>query len=157
MPSPNPHTSHLYTSPQPPPPPPLRIPTRPHYNVTAPAPAPTLGFTTQPPYEYAPRPPARQMSGSFPRHSSVSDPGQVPSISTRPPFTSTGTDAPGPRPPQRLTTMPVPVIPNTAAPAPYHSGSSPPNIVYSPPQPVRSGGPPPSTPGWSYRGCPILV
>ena len=38
-----------------------------------------------------------------------------------------------------------------------HSGSSPPNTVYPPPQSVMSGGPPPNTQGWSYRGCFTLV
>jgi len=138
------HTSQLYTSPQPHPPPPLRQSTYPQFNVTAPAPAP--------PYEYAPPPLAPQMSGFISHHSSTSDYG--PPIPARPPFTATGANASGPRPPQGLTTMPVP---NTAASVPYHYGSSPPNIVYPPPQSVRSEGSPPNTQGWSYRGCSTSV
>ena len=52
---------------------------------------------------------------------------------------STGTNASGPRPLKLLMTMPVPVLTNTAASVPYHSGLSSPNIVedesYSPDDP----------------------
>jgi hypothetical protein len=142
VPSPGTHPSQLYTSPQPPPPPPLRQSTYPQFNMTAPAPAPA------PPYGYAPPPLAPQMSGSISHHSPISDYG--PPIPARPPFTGTGTNVSGPRPPQGLTTMPVP---NTAASVPYHHGSFPPNHVHPPP----SEGSPPNTQSWSYRGCSTSV
>jgi hypothetical protein len=155
VPSASTHTSQQYSSHRPPQPPPIRHSTRPHPNVTAPPPAPTPRFTTEPapPYEYVRPPPAPQMSGSTSHYSSISDPG--PSIPARPPFTAIGTNASGPRPPQRLMTMPVP---NNAAPVHYHSGS-PPNIVYPPPQSEMTGGSPPNTQGsgWSYRECSTLV
>ncbi|KAF8501480.1 hypothetical protein F5888DRAFT_1672599 [Russula emetica] len=121
---PSTHTSQLYLSP--PEPPSIRKSSKsicPYSNVTAPPPAP--------PYEFARPPPVPLMSGSIP---------------ARPPFTAIGTNALGP--PQRLMTIPAP---NTAAPVPYHSGSSP-NIVHPPAQSEMTGGPPPNTQGssWSY-------
>jgi hypothetical protein len=159
---PDTHTSQPSTYSQMPPPP-IHRSTHPHSNVTVPAPAP--------PYEYAPSPPARQMSESSSYHSSISDTG--PSTPAGYPFTAAGTNASGSRSQPQRYTMPVPIHPNITASAPYdsgsynsgpyhsgphHSGSSRPNIVDSPPQSVMSGGSPPnSTQDWSYRGCSTLV
>ncbi|KAN0113614.1 hypothetical protein V8E52_007540 [Russula decolorans] len=60
-----------------------------------------------------------------------------------PDASSLGKDnASGPRPPRPPPTMPVPFSPNIAASVPHHYGSSPPNMVYPPPQSVRLEEPP---------------
>ena len=145
------------SSSQPGQPPPLPISTRPHSNVTAPTPTrvPSQAYPTSPapPYEYEPpRPP--HMLGSATHHPSISDPG--PSIPVRDPFTAPGNNATGPRSltPQRLMTMPIPDFNSTAASGSYHPG---PGTLHTSPQSATSGGSPPSTGGWSYRGCSTLV
>jgi hypothetical protein len=158
------HTSQPFTY-SPMPPHPVRKSTRPHSNVTAPAPAPppTHAFTTlpAPPYEYALPSLISEMSDPTSYGSSFSDLG--PSTPAEHPFTAAGTNASGPRPPQRFMTVPVPILPDATASAPYDSGSydsgsSPPNIVKSPPQSVMSGeSPPNNTQDWRYRGCSTLV
>jgi hypothetical protein len=130
---------------------------------SAPAPPPIHAFTTlsAPPYEYALPSLISETSDSTSYGSSFSDLG--PSTPAEHPFTAAGTNASGPRPPQRFMTVPVPILPDTTASAPYnsgsyHSGSSPPNIVESSPQSVMSGESPPNNiQDWSYRGCSTLV